>query len=419
VSTKAGAGAGLAADLDGAAELLDGVAYDVEADAAAGGLGDGAGGGERGGEQQLEQRRAGQGGVGSEQAELDRLGAHAVLVDADAVVADLEHDGAGDAAGADAHHGLGRLAGGDAGGGVLAAVVDGVDDQVLERVGDAVQDLLVDLDVLAGGLQPDGLAGGLRDVAHDPRQRREGTPHRHHRQAHRPVPHQGHAAAVPLDELAQAAHGPADLVAGADQAVQRRATSGGSVEACRSVACRSVAAQRACSAASDSSPVVVCSMRRAPRSASPTTSSRSYTLLAATRTESLPVRTIASGGAGEVGATGSRGAARRSTPRADLPGRRAAAAPVTVAAVTLGASTGTVAGSAPSTAAARAATTGSRSSSDSSPPGRRGRSRRRRRAAGRRGPCVRRSGRRAGRRAGPPSSGRRAGRRSGQHPASP
>ena len=164
--------------------------------------------------------RSGQRAVGGQQAELDRLGPDPLLVDAGAVVGDLEHDRAGDAAGADAHDGLGRLAGGGTGRGVLAAVVDGVDDEVLEGVGDAVQDLLVDLDVLAGGLQADGLAAAGGHVADDARQRGEGAAHRHHRQAHRAVADERHAAAVALDELAQAAHAAGQLVARADQAVQ-------------------------------------------------------------------------------------------------------------------------------------------------------------------------------------------------------
>ncbi len=92
---------------------------------------------------------------------------------------------------------------------------------MLERLGDAIQDLLVDLHVLTGRLQPDDLAGPKCHVAHDPREGREGAPDRHHRQAHRPVPDLRHAASVVLDELPQTPHSRRHLRAGADQAVQR------------------------------------------------------------------------------------------------------------------------------------------------------------------------------------------------------
>ncbi len=100
-------------------------------------------------------------------------------------------------------------------------MVDGVDDQVLERLGDAVQDLLVDLDVLTGGLQPDHLSGPLRHITHDPGERGEGAPDRHHRKAHGPVADLRHAAPVVLDQLAQPPDSGRHLRPGPDQPVQR------------------------------------------------------------------------------------------------------------------------------------------------------------------------------------------------------
>ena len=118
-------------------------------------------------------------------------------------------------------HGALGLADSGAVGGCLAAVVDRVDDEVLEGVGDTVEDLLVELDVLAGGDELDVLAGGLGDVAHDAGKCGEDPAHRHHREAHRPVADQRHAPAVPFDQLAQTPDGAGHLVGRADEAVQR------------------------------------------------------------------------------------------------------------------------------------------------------------------------------------------------------
>ena len=87
--------------------------------------------------------------VGGDHPEGQRLLADGVLVDAGAVVADLDDDGAADAAGADGDTGLDGLAHGLAVRGRLAAVVDGVDGEVLQGVRDAVEHLLVELHVLA------------------------------------------------------------------------------------------------------------------------------------------------------------------------------------------------------------------------------------------------------------------------------
>ena len=95
-------------------------------------------------------------------------------------------------------------------------MVDGVDDQVLERVGDAVEHLLVELDVLAARTSRTSLPVAWRHVADDAGQRGEHPAYGDHRQAHRAVTHQRHAAALALDELAQIADGRGHLVAGAD-----------------------------------------------------------------------------------------------------------------------------------------------------------------------------------------------------------
>jgi hypothetical protein len=90
---EAGAGAALRAHLDGAAEVLDDGLDHVETDAAPGGLGDLRARGEAGCEEQAQQLLAGDDGVGGEHAARDRRRAQRVLVDARAVVGDLDDHG--------------------------------------------------------------------------------------------------------------------------------------------------------------------------------------------------------------------------------------------------------------------------------------------------------------------------------------
>ena len=143
-----------------------------------------------------------------------------LLVDPGTVVGDLDNDGPTDAAGRDRDDCLRRLTGGRARRGVLAAVGDRVDDEVFEGVSDTVEHLLVQLDILAAQLEPDVFSRAGRDITHDAGQRREDAADRDHRQSHRAVAHERHPAAVPFDELAQAAHRGGQLVTDTDEPVQ-------------------------------------------------------------------------------------------------------------------------------------------------------------------------------------------------------
>ena len=215
----------LGAHLDGAAEVLDHGAYDVEADAAAGALGHLGLRREARREQEVQQGRPGRGGVDRQQAALDRDGANLVLVDAAAVVGHLDHHGRPGCARRDRHRRVRRLAGLDPLGRRLAAVVDGVGDQVPERVGDGVQHPGVELDVLAVQDQRDVLGGvvrsaGRRELADQLRETGHHPAQRHHRQAHRAVAHVGQPALPVLGPGEQLAGGGAELVAEGDQGVQ-------------------------------------------------------------------------------------------------------------------------------------------------------------------------------------------------------
>jgi hypothetical protein len=155
--------------VDGSAERLDGRVYDVETDATTRDFGDLVSGGESRQEEQVEQTVPGQGRVRRDEPSSDRGCAQCVLVDAGAVVTDLEDDGATGRARRDGHRRVGGLTRRNPLGRRLATMVDGVDHEVLQRVGDAVEHLLVELDVLPDEHQAHVLAGGGGDITDDPR----------------------------------------------------------------------------------------------------------------------------------------------------------------------------------------------------------------------------------------------------------
>ena len=97
----------------------------------------------------------------------------------------------------------GDLSGRDPVLGGLATVIDRVDHEVLQRIGDTVEHLLVELDVLSYEIEPHVLAGRARDIAHQPREGGDHPTHRHHRQAHRAVAHQGEPTTRVFDQRAQ------------------------------------------------------------------------------------------------------------------------------------------------------------------------------------------------------------------------
>ena len=102
----------------------------------------------------------------ADEALLQRLSQDCVAVQPAAVVGDLDADVVPVLVGAQADRPRLRLARRAAVRRRLQAVVHRVAHQVHQRLADAVDHLLVDLRLLAEHLQHDGLAAGLRQVAH-------------------------------------------------------------------------------------------------------------------------------------------------------------------------------------------------------------------------------------------------------------
>ena len=156
--------------VDLATDLLDVGAHHVHADAAPGHAGDDGGGREPRLEHQADQIGVAhpRGGVGGDDAALDRLGPDPVGADAGAVVGDLDVDLAAVVVGAQADHALGLLARGQAVAGRLDAVIDGVAQRVGERIADRLDQRAVELGLAALHLDPDllaALAGQIADRA--------------------------------------------------------------------------------------------------------------------------------------------------------------------------------------------------------------------------------------------------------------
>jgi hypothetical protein len=216
---ECGAAAGLAADLEGSAELFDDGAHHVEAHAAAGAAGDLVAGREPWSEHDLQQGGAGRRRVCGQQAAFHRRCPQRLLVDAPPVVRDLDHDGGPGGTGRHPHGRPPRLAGGLPDGDRLAAVVDRVRDQVPQRVGDGVQDPGVQLDVLSAQDQLDllGLPRGSGQLAHELREPGDHPVYGHHRQPHGPVADGGQPCLRVVGAGLQLAGGRADLVADGDQ----------------------------------------------------------------------------------------------------------------------------------------------------------------------------------------------------------
>ena len=165
---NAQAAAGLFADSKIAAHAPDHVLHHVEADAAAGDLGDGFLEREARQEQELEQLGLGELFSDGRRRQFpfqDRL-AHALRLDAGAVVGDRHQQHAGAVAGFEADGALGGFAGALALLGRFAAVIHGVAQQVSERTFQSLQDVAIHLGILADDFEPHLLADGSCQVAH-------------------------------------------------------------------------------------------------------------------------------------------------------------------------------------------------------------------------------------------------------------
>ncbi|BBP74159.1 hypothetical protein PHLH7_02630 [Pseudomonas sp. Ost2] len=177
--------AGHRVDLDHPAQLVDGTAHHIHADAAAGEVGDLFGGGEPRFENQQVDIRIAELRVRVHQALVDGLGQDPRGVQATAVVADFEDDHAGVVIGIEAQVAFGGLADGQALGSRLDAVVDGVAHQVGQRIGDLVDHRLVQLGLAADQAQLDILVQFLADITDHPMEAIESLADFHHAQFQR------------------------------------------------------------------------------------------------------------------------------------------------------------------------------------------------------------------------------------------
>ena len=186
--------------VDGAADLVDVVADDIDADAAAGHAGDGLRGGEAGIEDELLDLLLGhlvEIGLGRKPVG-ERLLADARGVEAAAVVGHADDDLPALVIGGQPDRAVLGLAGGDAFGARLDAVIGRVAHHVGERVLDALQHLPVELGVGAVHLELDVLAELGREIAHDARQLLPGIADRLHAGAHHAVLKLGGDVGQPL-----------------------------------------------------------------------------------------------------------------------------------------------------------------------------------------------------------------------------
>ena len=186
---EGGAGAGLAVQLDCAADALDVGFDDIHAHASAGDGGDLSGGGEAGVEDEAldgEFAHGGEFGLGGETLGDDFL-ADAFDGKAAAVIGDLDGDVAAFVIGLEgdcANFGLARRPALGAG---FEAVIGAVSDHVGERVADEFQDLAVDLGFSADHDEVHGLVEVAREVADEAGQLAPGGADRLHASFHDPL----------------------------------------------------------------------------------------------------------------------------------------------------------------------------------------------------------------------------------------
>ena len=210
--------------VDGAADLIDVVADDIEAHAAAGDAGDRLGGREARIEDELLDLLLGHAleiGLGRKPVG-EHLLADARGVEAAAVVSHADHDLPALVIGGEPDRaGLG-LAGGDAFGARLDAVIGRIADHVGERILDPVEHLPVELGVGTVHLELDVLAELGREIAHDARQLLPGVTDRLHAGPHHAVLKLGGHVGQPLQRdlefgIVVAAGDVEELIAGQNQ----------------------------------------------------------------------------------------------------------------------------------------------------------------------------------------------------------
>ncbi len=179
-----GALAGLAGNVDTAAQGVDRAAHHVHANATPGHTGHFAGGGEAGLQDKLEQFAVGQPRTGRDQSLLFGALLDARAVQASAVVGDADQHLVPEMPGGQHNAALARLADSLAPCRQFHPVVRRIADQVDQRVGQAFDQRLVELGLLAGQDERHLLAQIVRQVVHQPAEAAEQLADRHQARAH-------------------------------------------------------------------------------------------------------------------------------------------------------------------------------------------------------------------------------------------
>ena len=208
-----------ALDLDRSAEVLDGRAHDVEADAASRRRRDLVSRAEAGLEEDRHERLAGSLRVSRQQTPLNRREPQSLFVDAVAVVGHLDDDCRPSRPGGHRHGGLCRFAGGEALRWSFTAMVDGIGHEVAQGIGDPVENTRVQLDVLTDQSQSDILVSGAGNLPHQLREGRNDPSGWNHRQAHRTVTHLSQTVLGVLHRATHLANGSLELVPKSHQTV--------------------------------------------------------------------------------------------------------------------------------------------------------------------------------------------------------